>query len=266
MAKNWQEVEEELEMLLTSERADDRYDAIEGARTKKMRRLVLNTDIAREVSPSYRTFANRIAFTQATFKPAQNYVFGRFLDTIEENPGPGRRALLMAGGPASGKSFSLRERVVLENFDLIFDTTLSDYPKARAIVEHLLNFDWDVEIQYVHRPYDLAVKSMLERASCSGRYVSLGQPSRLGRVHMAAQRTFLRIFREFPQLFFGAYGNFWTPDNPRGSGPVDINDLDSTGPLHYDSLDDLHAAQKSVIEEFKEAQESLIAAVESFHP
>lgn len=219
------QVESELEHILNSPEADALYDAIAEARGGR----VINSDIARELSPHYRTKADRIAYTLATYKPAARYVYNRFMETVAATPGEGRIALLLAGGPASGKTASVGGRI--DDYDLVFDTTLSVIEKARPIIQQLLDHHWQVHIQYIHRPYDLAVGSMLERALRTGRYVGLGHPSRLARVHMAAQNCFNVLQRQFTgtvELF--VTGNFWTPDDPdSGAHPLSLNALDSNG-------------------------------------
>jgi len=60
-------VADELRAILSADGADALYDAIPGSMGGK----ILNADLARELSPRYRTLADRIAFTPATYEPLE---------------------------------------------------------------------------------------------------------------------------------------------------------------------------------------------------
>src|SRR4051812_2189787 len=110
-----QRVADELRAILTGPNADAAYDAVPGAMSGK----ILNADLARELSPRYKCVADRIAFTPATYEPARDYVYDRFMRSITPAK-EARVAMLLAGGAASGKTTSIRRAV--QAADLVFDS------------------------------------------------------------------------------------------------------------------------------------------------
>ena len=121
-ADEGREIESELRRILERTDADAAYDALPGCMGGK----ILNADMARELSPRYKTIADRIAFTNATYAPARDYVFNRSMRTIKSSRG--KLAMILAGGAASGKSTSVRG--LLERADLVFDSNCAEFQTA----------------------------------------------------------------------------------------------------------------------------------------
>jgi hypothetical protein len=132
---------------------------------------VLDTDLARELSPHYR--ANR-ARAQEVHQAARDFVHQMYMDKLQQLP-PGGRVVLMAGGGGAGKSTAKEELGALHTkAALIYDGTLSGYDKAKQTIEAALAAKQQVVIPYVYRdPVESFVSGVLPRGTKYGRAVPL---------------------------------------------------------------------------------------------
>ena len=90
---------------------------------------------------------------------------------------------------------------------LVFDSTLTNIDTARVLIEAALNGGKFVQIAYVHRPVELAMKFAIERATRKGMFVA---PARLGEDHWKAQNTLLALASEYatePAVTFVLFDN-----------------------------------------------------------
>lgn len=105
---------------------------------------VVNTDIARELSPDYRTDRSKSA---AVHEPASWFVKQYYARALKEAPPGG--VLLMAGGTGAGKSTALKGRD-LSRFALIYDTNVTAVDKGAKIIDQALAAGRKVEVAYVY--------------------------------------------------------------------------------------------------------------------
>jgi hypothetical protein len=262
------EVERELrQLLLNYSTADPAYDAI----LETLNGHVLNTDAAREISPHYGTARQRQAFTEATYAPSRDYVFRRILRALGTPPttksGKAPRVLFLAGGPASGKTTSVGQ-ALLERYDLVIDSTLSDLRKARVMIDGALIADWMVDVTYIHRPFGNAVADMLWRAEKTGRYVPLGptMSRNLASLHIEAQTVFGKICEEYSAVagvIATALLNVWVREKPLvvGASQISNDSLAKGGEYYYTSIRELYAIQKVQIEKVGSIDPALHKAV-----
>jgi hypothetical protein len=252
MALSGQEVAvaDELARVLARSTADLAYDQLPESYGGRL----LNADVARELSRAYRSKFDRIAFTRCTYGPASAYVLGRYHRELAR-PGPvGQRAvLLLAGGAASGKTSSVGEQTI-KDYDLVFDSNLADVAKAVSMIETAVSCGWVVDVSYIHRPYELALRSMVQRAIDTGRYIPVGPPSKLARLHLGAQRTIVTLHSKFRSdwVDIRAYANLWTPEHPVDAHPLEISELARGRQFHYDSLESLHDIESTILPQLED--------------
>ena len=258
-----QAVLRELQRIVSAPGVDYQYDQLDGTFNGRL----LNADLARELSRDYRNKYDRLCFTRCSYAPCAQYVLNRFRNVIRQPCSPGTRAVLfLAGGAASGKTSSVGQKTI-KLYDLIFDSNLADFQKARMMIDESLKAGWLVDISYIHRPYDLAVRSMIERAIDTGRYVPMGKPSKMGKLHVSAQRTIVRLRREFSDDYVGidAFENLWTPANPVDAAYISLSELDKNGQYHYKDVEELHAIEAEIIASFRESQFNEDAAFQALN-
>lgn len=148
------------------------YDQIDDADTGLTTEggRVLNTDLARELSPEYRADRSR---SQEVHEAASAFVKRLYAARLAEEPPPGRdrEVLFTAGGTGAGKSTGLK---VLggENAGIIYDTNMNTLASAVTKIEQALDAGWDVDIVYTYRePIEALVNGALPRAERMGRTV-----------------------------------------------------------------------------------------------
>ncbi len=137
---------------------------------------------------------------------------------------------------------------------MIFDSNLAGFDKAKTLIAESLESGWLADVRCVHRPYALAVRSMIERAMETGRYIPLGPPSKLAKLRRGAQRTIARFRLTFSEEFVGIYAlaNLWTPLNPVDATPIPLAEPDIGGTCHYKHVEELHAIEAEIIASLRE--------------
>lgn len=186
------------------------YSAIGG--TKKGR--LLDTDLARLLSPEYRADRNCAPEVHEAASAFTQQLFEKRMQEMREKPGG--LVLFMAGGGGSGKSSA--ETLLDDVFNranTILDGTLSGYAKAMRNVQLALDSGQAVMIAYVYRePVDSLVGGVFKRAMdpTNGRTVALDA---LVKGHAGSNETVLKLQKDFADnpLF-----DVIAVDNSRGSG------------------------------------------------
>lgn len=129
---------------------------------------ILNTDIARELSPDY--LADRTQ-SAAVHEPASWFMKKLFGTMLTETPpmGAEREVLFTGGGTGAGKTSSLAQiaeaRSALGRAHIIFDSNLNNYESAVAKIEQAIGAGHKVNILYTWRdPVDAFVNGTLKRS------------------------------------------------------------------------------------------------------
>lgn len=204
--------------------AAQEYSQLKGTKGGRL----LDTDIARELSPEYQQDRSRSAevheaasaFTQRLFEQRMN------------QPGTGDIVVFMAGGGGSGKSSAeTLLSPVLDRASTILDGTLSSYDKARRNVKMALDSGRQVRIAYVYRDPEEAVRNgVLTRAMRGGRTVPVDA---LVKGHAGSSNVVRKLQAEFS-------GNpkfkIFAVDNSKGPGAAQIAPLESITPVIIDGL------------------------------
>jgi hypothetical protein len=79
------------------------------------------------------------------------------------------KVILAGGGPGAGKTTVLGDKSSWQGqADAVWDGTLAWYPRTKEMVQMALRSGRQVEVRFVHRPFDLAWEGVLERAGKEG--------------------------------------------------------------------------------------------------
>ena len=237
--------------ILSDPHADVSYDKI----PESMGGKILNADIARELSPSYRSVIERTLYTRATYDAAKNYVFDRFMRDLKKTKGV---VIILAGGAASGKTTSIK--TILAFADLVFDSNCADLVKGKLLIDAAVKQGWFVLVVYIHRNFKVAVESMLKRAVSTGRAIPLRcvTGSNLATLHHNAQQTFVeldRIYADNKRVKLIALRNPWTPDSSTNPTTISVKTLAKGGKRHYSAIEELYVIQEEVVQRFLDSSQ-----------
>ena len=240
-----------LRQLLSGSDADAKYDALPGSMGGK----ILNADLAREISPRYRTREDRLKFTHATYLPASEYVYQRYVRAVREGY---KLVVLLAGGAASGKTTSLSTLLENDDISVIFDSNCASFVKAEKMIDDAIAANCAVLCIYMHRNFKAAVEAMIERAERDGRCIPLksdnGQD--LPTLHWRVQRAFLQLahrFRGNKSVGFVCMRNGWSPESREKPRMIAMSSLDEGGKRSYSSTEELYAIQEDVLSQLRDS-------------
>jgi hypothetical protein len=189
---------------------------------------VLDTDIARELSPEYRADRSRAG---EVHEAVSGFIDKLYQERIE-NTSPDGVVVFMAGGGGAGKS-SAGELIsdVFETADIVYDGTLSTYSKAERRIQTALDAGQDVYISYIYRePIDALRNGVLSRAMTTGRTVPLDG---LVKGHAGSSETVNRL-----QETFGDNPAFkiYAIDNSKGWGNATLTSLEDIPRVKMEGL------------------------------
>ena len=213
------------------DRVDNDFDAL----VKEYNRLdgtdggkVLDTDIARELSPEYRADRSRAG---EVHEAVSSFIDKLYQERIE-NTSPDGVVVFMAGGGGAGKSSAGQLLAdVFETADIVYDGTLSTYNKAERRIQTALDAGQDVYISYIYRePVDALRNGVLSRAMKTGRTVPLDG---LVKGHAGSSETVNRLQEKF--------GNdpafkIFAIDNSRGVGKATLVPLEDIPRVKMEGL------------------------------
>lgn len=153
----------------------DAYAAIPESQGGK----VLNTDIARELSPEYSaSLDSRSALAADVHEPASAFVKKMYAEKLAEAPAAGQdnTVLFTAGGTGAGKSTAIANipevQAVADRAQIVYDTNLNNFDSSKAKIDQALEAGKDVHIAYVYRdPVESMRLGALARAETKGRTV-----------------------------------------------------------------------------------------------
>ncbi len=180
---------------------------------------VINTDLARELSPAYRADRSRSADVH---EAASAFVKRLYAEKLREDPAPGqqRAVLFTAGGTGAGKSTGLR---VLgdEGAAIIYDTNMNTLASSVKKIEQALDAGWRVKILYTYRdPIEALENGALPRAERVGRTVPITAHVD---THVGAREVMDAIAERYaddPRVVLQVI------DNSRGKGLAEISTLE----------------------------------------
>lgn len=225
---------------------------------------VLNTDVARELSPDY--LANRTK-SSAVHEPASSFIKKLYAKKLAEEPGPDQipTVLFTAGGTGAGKTTAVSAipevRTLADEAQLVYDTNMNSYDSAKQKIEQALDAGKDVAVVLIVRDPVEALRQALGRATRqeeefgSGRTVPLKDHIE---THVGAIETIKRLAQEYaddPRVAITAI------DNNGGKGKAKIIDLADAKDLAYN---DVAPAVEAALEQEREQGRISQAVYEGF--
>jgi hypothetical protein len=161
--------------------------------------VVLNADDLFKRWPEYaENPTSRRWLGPLLYEVARNFIDFLFAKLLKQSPTTGTNVIFTAGGGASGKSTILRAQVDRPEVDFVVDTTFSDSARSIKQIDTALGAGRQVEINYVYRDFEDAVRGMIERALDPkvGRIVPIDD---MARTHSGAQETVFAVIERYEE-------------------------------------------------------------------
>lgn len=202
------------------------YAQVDGA----MGGRLLNTDVARELSPDYRADRTRSA---AVHEPSSYLVKRMYERKLAQPPKEGEDALVVfsGGGTGAGKTTGLNAIAKVdprvERAQVIYDTNLNGLKSSVQKIEQALEADKRVIIVYTQRdPVDALVNGALPRAMRMGRTVPLEEHAK---THVESAKTIKELANRYAgdeRVQIDVVDNSYGKGNQRLGNVADIPELE----------------------------------------
>jgi hypothetical protein len=206
----------------------DEYNKLDDAKGGK----IINTDVARELSPEYRT--NR-TLSANVHEPASAFVKELYAEKLAQPPTEGLRVLFTGGGTGAGKTSSLAALSELrDSAEMIYDTNMNKLGSAQKKIDQALNAGRQVDLVYTYRdPVEALVEGSLKRAmrmkeeQGSGRTVPLKEHIK---THIGSREVIGQLkeaYGDNPNVRIGIIDNRYGQENPRRANLEDLPTLNA---------------------------------------
>jgi hypothetical protein len=191
---------------------------------------VINTDVARELSPEYRADRTRSADIHEPSSQLAKMMYAQKL--AEPTPqGMQKRVLFSAGGTGAGKTTALEQVAksspMVAKAKIIYDTNMNSLESAQKKIQQALDAGHQVGVAYVHRdPVEALVKGALSRAtrmeqeSGTGRTVPLTEHLK---THVGARKVIEQLMNMYKD---NKDVGFQVIDNSKGKGNAAPSSID----------------------------------------
>jgi Zeta toxin len=203
---------------------------------------VLNTDIARELSPDYLADRTRSA---AVHEPASWFIKRLYEQKLAQIK-PGDEVAFSSGGTGAGKTTAIESLGLDANAALVYDTNMNSLNSAVSKIEQALQAGATVQILHVQRDaVEALVKGALPRAMRQAEEFGTGRTVPLvehAKTHRGAAEVIQQIAERYKD---DSRVNITIVDNTRGKGGARVADLDFVRSFDYNGLEGrLHEALK----------------------
>lgn len=183
---------------------------------------ILDTDLARELSPDYRADRSRAA---EVHEAASAFIKQLYAAKLARPTPPGKApyVLFTAGGTGAGKSSAMALlSEVVEGAEIVYDGAMAKLESAVQKIEQALAAGREVRMVYVYRdPVEALAGGALPRAMATGRTAPL---SALYETHTGSRRVLGELMARYagdPRVEFVAV------DNSRGAGNAAVVAFDA---------------------------------------
>jgi hypothetical protein len=192
---------------------------------------VINTDIARELSPDYR--GNR-TLSANVHEPASAFTKQYYAELLKQPPKQDSYVLFTGGGTGAGKTTSLDAVPDIVNAaEMVYDTNMNKLPSAVKKIDQALDSGRRVSIAYTFRdPVEALTEGALSRAMRmkkelgSGRTVPIEEHLK---THIGARQTIDQLMKKYadnPNVDFTVIDNSLGKNMARATDINKIPQLD----------------------------------------
>lgn len=199
---------------------------------------VLNTDIARELSPDYLADRTKSA---AVHEPA-SYFIKRMYEQKLDDMEPGGRVMFTSGGTGAGKTTAISSlphvQAMFDDAAIVYDTNMNKLTSAVKKIEQALDAGAQVQIVHVQRDaVEALVKGALPRAANQAKKFGTGRTVPLSAhadTHRGAAEVIQQLaekYKDDPRVFIQVL------DNTRGKGGARPADLDFVRQFDYNDME-----------------------------
>lgn len=217
------------------------YDAAAAeyaTRPDSMGGKVLNTDIARELSPDYLADRTRSA---AVHEPASWFIKQLYADKLSQVR-PGDDVVFTSGGTGAGKTTAIESvpaaKAMSDSARIVYDTNMNSLKSAVQKIQQALDAGAEVHVLHVQRdPVEALVQGALPRAMRQAREFGTGRTVPLtehARTHRGAAEVIQQLaerYKDDPRVHITVI------DNTRGKGGARLADLGFVRGFDYNGLE-----------------------------
>lgn len=198
--------------------------------------VVLNTDLARELSPGYRADRTR---SSEVHEAASDFIKAKYRRMLARPTPEGKQPVVLftAGGTGAGKTTGVRALGTAVSPEIVYDTNMNSFESAVDKIDQALAAGRGARILYTYRdPIDALINGAIPRAvrmaqdQGSGRTVPIEEHVR---THAGSRRTIERLAEHYANEERVQIRVF---DNSRGRDNGIFVDLDSIPQLQEESL------------------------------
>ena len=188
---------------------------------------VLNTDVARELSPDY--VKNR-TLSANVHEPASAFVKKLYAEKLAQQAPEGSSVMFTGGGTGAGKTSSLSMYPdIAQNAEMIYDTNMNKLESATQKINQALDAGRKVDLIYTYRdPVEALTEGSLTRAMRmkgefgSGRTVPLKEHIRTHTGSRDVMEQLQNQYADNPNVRIGVVNNSFGKGNQRISSLEDL--------------------------------------------
>lgn len=202
------------------------YEALEESKGGK----ILNTDVARELSPEYRADRTRSADIH---EPASEFTKQYFAHKLRQQTPEGKEPLVIfsAGGTGAGKTTAIQNskdlKKVLGNAEMVYDTNMNKLSSSEKKIQQALQANRKVMIAYTYRhPVEALTGGALPRAMRMERDLGTGRTVPLSehlKTHIGSRQVIEELSKKYKD---NPNVELRIIDNSRGAGKARKTTLD----------------------------------------
>jgi len=215
---------------------------------------ILNTDIARELSPHYLSDRTKSANVH---EPSSQFIKQIYADKLS-NPTPkgmDNTVVFTAGGTGAGKTTALEAvkniSESVKRAEMVYDTNMNKFESSDKKIQQALRANRKVSIIYTYRdPVEALENGALKRATRQEKEFGTGRTVPIGehlKTHIGALKTISELqekYKKHPRV------KIQVIDNSRGAGKSAVSSLDKLPKLNENEVqrrlyDTLERARRS---------------------
>lgn len=192
---------------------------------------VINTDIARELSPEY--VKNR-TLSANVHEPASAFTKQYYAQKLAQPAPEGSTVVFTGGGTGAGKTSSMNSFApIIENAEMIYDTNMNKLGSATKKIDQALDAGRKVDILYTYRdPVEALVEGSLKRAMNMKQELGTGRTVPLKehiKTHIGSREVIEDLIKKYsdnPNVRIGVIDNRYGKNQQKVSSVDQLPKLD----------------------------------------